>query len=163
MKNYTQNYTPKAFAEMIGVSVKTLQRWDREGILKAYRSPTNRRYYTDEHYNKYADKNEQKQGKAVIYARISKNDQYENLTEQAEILKQYAKTKKITIAEIFCDVDSGLNYEREKWNQLIDRCRDGEITTILITNKDRFVNLGYEWFERFLQSVGTKIIIVNEE
>ncbi|MEE0296348.1 MAG: MerR family transcriptional regulator, partial [Lachnospiraceae bacterium] len=27
------NYKPKDFAELIGVSVKTLQRWDREGIL----------------------------------------------------------------------------------------------------------------------------------
>ena len=40
------NYKPKDFAELIGVSVKTLQRWDREGILKANRTPTNRRYYT---------------------------------------------------------------------------------------------------------------------
>jgi putative resolvase len=31
---------------MIGRTVNNLQRWDRKGILKAYRSPTNRRYYT---------------------------------------------------------------------------------------------------------------------
>ena len=35
------NYKPKDFAELLGVSVKTLQRWDREGILKANRTPTN--------------------------------------------------------------------------------------------------------------------------
>lgn len=29
------NYKPKDFAELLGISVKTLQRWDREGILKA--------------------------------------------------------------------------------------------------------------------------------
>ena len=27
------NYKPKDFAELLGVSVKTLQRWDRDGIL----------------------------------------------------------------------------------------------------------------------------------
>ena len=31
------NYKPKDFAELLGISVKTLQRWDREGILKANR------------------------------------------------------------------------------------------------------------------------------
>lgn len=36
------------FAKLIGVSVATLQRWDREGRLKAYRSPTGRRYYLRE-------------------------------------------------------------------------------------------------------------------
>ena len=44
------NYKPKDFAELLGISVKTLQRWDREGILKAYRTPTNRRYYTYDQY-----------------------------------------------------------------------------------------------------------------
>ena len=39
------NYKPKDFAELLGVSVKTLQRWDRENILKAKRTPTDRRYY----------------------------------------------------------------------------------------------------------------------
>nr|WP_126581921.1 MerR family DNA-binding transcriptional regulator [Tengunoibacter tsumagoiensis] len=30
------------------VSVKTLQRWDRQGMLKAHRTATNRRYYAQE-------------------------------------------------------------------------------------------------------------------
>ena len=29
------NYKPKDFAELLGVFVKTSQRWDREGTLKA--------------------------------------------------------------------------------------------------------------------------------
>ena len=45
-----KNYKPKDFAELLGVSVKTLQRWNREGTLKANRTLTNRRYYT---YNQY--------------------------------------------------------------------------------------------------------------
>jgi putative resolvase len=42
-------YDVAEFARLIGVSVKTLQRWDREGILKAGRKASNRRYYTEEH------------------------------------------------------------------------------------------------------------------
>ena len=40
------NYKSKEFAELFNVSIKTLQRWDREKILVANRTPTNRRYYT---------------------------------------------------------------------------------------------------------------------
>ena len=40
------NYKPKEFATLLNVTVKTLQRWDREKILVANRTPTNRRYYT---------------------------------------------------------------------------------------------------------------------
>ena len=44
------NYKPKDFAELLGVSVKTLQRWDREGTLKANQPQTNRHYYTYNHH-----------------------------------------------------------------------------------------------------------------
>ena len=44
------NYKPKEFAELLNVTVKTLQRWDREKILIANRTPTNRRYYTYDQY-----------------------------------------------------------------------------------------------------------------
>ena len=41
-------YNISQFAKKVGVAVKTLQRWDREGRLIARRTLTNRRYYTDE-------------------------------------------------------------------------------------------------------------------
>lgn len=43
-------YTPSQFANMINVTVKTLQRWDRKTILIAHRTITNRRYYTHTQY-----------------------------------------------------------------------------------------------------------------
>ncbi len=48
-----QLYSVSQFAKLVGVSVKTLQRWDREGIFKAHRTPTNRRYYTHQDYLDY--------------------------------------------------------------------------------------------------------------
>lgn len=44
---------PKEVAKLLGVTVKTLQRWDREGILVAYRTPTNRRFYKEEQIKEY--------------------------------------------------------------------------------------------------------------
>ena len=41
-------YNISQFAKKVGVTVKTLQRWDREERLVARRTITNRRYYTDE-------------------------------------------------------------------------------------------------------------------
>lgn len=70
------NYKPKAFAELIGVSVKTLQRWDREGILKANRTPTDRRYYTYDQYLQFKGIDIQKDERhTVIYARVSTRNQ----------------------------------------------------------------------------------------
>jgi putative resolvase len=46
-------YSVSQFAALLGKSVKTLQRWDKAGILKAYRTPTNQRYYTHSQYLAY--------------------------------------------------------------------------------------------------------------
>ena len=57
MKHIT-NYKPKEFAELLNVSVKTLQRWDRDKILIAKRTPTNRRFYTEEQLEQYLKKSD---------------------------------------------------------------------------------------------------------
>ncbi len=49
-------YSVSQFATLLGKSVKTLQRWDKAGILKAYRTPTNQRYYTHTQYLEYLQK-----------------------------------------------------------------------------------------------------------
>ena len=74
------NYKPKDFAELLGVSVKTLQRWDREGTLKANRTPTDRRYYTYDQYLQFKGINtEDDQRQVVIYARVSTRNQKDDL------------------------------------------------------------------------------------
>ena len=66
------NYKPKDFAELLGVSVKTLQRWDRDGILKANRTPTDRRYYTYDQYLQFKGiQTDNDIRDVVIYARVS--------------------------------------------------------------------------------------------
>lgn len=157
------NYKPKEFAEMIGVSVKTLQRWDNEGKLKAYRTPTDRRYYTHKQYVDYMGESNSKHGKTIIYTRVSTNNQKDDLKNQIEFLRQYANAKGIIVDEIFEDIGSGLNYNRKKWNKLIEDCMLGLVKVIIITHKDRFIRFGYDWFERFLKSNGVDIIVVNNE
>ena len=48
-----KNYSVGEFSKLIGVSIKTLQNWDRDGILVANRTPTNRRFYTEEQLSQY--------------------------------------------------------------------------------------------------------------
>ena len=158
------NYKPHEFAELINVSVRTLQRWDVEGKLKAFRTPTNRRYYTYEQYLEYKGIHKQEDNrKIVIYTRVSTSNQKDNLKNQVEFLRQYANAKGIIVDEVMEEYGSGLNYNRKKWNQLIDSCMTNEIGTIIITHKDRFIRFGYDWFERFLAKFNVEIIVVNNE
>ena len=74
------NYESKDFAELLGVSVKTLQHWDRDNILKAKRIPTDRRHYTCEQYLEFKGiNNVDTNRKTVIYTRVSTNGQKDDL------------------------------------------------------------------------------------
>ena len=157
-----KNYKPKEFAELLNVSVLTLQRWDNAGKLKAFRTPTNRRYYTYEQYQKYMGITTSNK-KTVIYTRVSTSNQKDDLKKQVEFLKQYVNAKGIIVDTVIEDYGSGLNYNRKQWNKLIDECMTNEISTIIITHKDRFIRFGFDWFEKFLNKFGVKFIIVNNE
>ena len=158
------NYKPKDFAELLGVSVKTLQRWDRDGILKANRTPTNRRYYTYDQYLQFKGiQTENDIRDTVIYARVSTRNQKDDLQNQVEFLKQFCNAKGIIVNQCVEDFGSGLNYNRKKWNKLLDEVMANKIKTIVILNKDRFIRFGYDWFEKFCEKFNTKIIIVNNE
>ncbi|WP_283692181.1 IS607 family transposase [Clostridium perfringens] len=160
----SKHYKPKEFAELLNISIITLQRWDNDGKLKAFRTTTNRRYYTYEQYLEYTGIHKETDSrKIVIYTRVSTSNQKDDLKNQVEFLRQYANAKGIIVDEVMEDYGSGLNYNRKKWNRLIDSCMTNEISTIIITHKDRFIRFGYDWFESFLAKFNVEIIVVNNE
>ena len=164
MYKYITNYKPKDFAELVGVSVKTLQRWDRDGILKANRTPTNRRYYTYDQYLQFRGiQTENDIRDVVIYARVSTRNQKYDLKNQVEFLKQFCNSKGMIVSQCIEEFGSGLNYNRKKWNKLLEEVMENKIKIIAISNKDRFIRFGYDWFEKFCERFHTKIIIVNNE
>lgn len=157
------NYKPKDFGEIIGVSVKTLQRWDREGILKAYRTPTNRRYYTYDQYLKFKAGNLQDGRKIVVYARVSTRNQQDDLDSQVKFLLDYCNAKGMIVDECIEEFGSGLNDNRKKWNKLLEEVMEQKIKTIIVTHKDRFIRFGFDWFEKLCLKYDTQILIVKNE
>ena len=158
-------YKVGEFAERIGVSISTLQRWDRTDVLKSKRTPTNQRYYTEEDLNKVLNLEEDTKSKRknVGYCRVSTQGQKQNLENQKEFVSVYSLSHGITLDEIYTDIGSGLNYKRKNWNKLLKQIENNEIDKIYITYKDRFVRFGYEWFEDFCSSHGTEIIVLNQK
>lgn len=158
------NYKPGDFAELLGVSVKTLQRWDREGILKANRTPTDRRYYTYDQYLQFKGiKTKNDNRETVIYARVSTRNQKEDLQNQVAFLRQFCNAKGMIVDQCIEEYGSGLNYNRKKWNRLLEEVMEQKVKTIVVTHQDRFIRFGYDWFERFCEKFHTTIVIVNNE
>ena len=127
-----KNYKPKDFAELLGVSDKTLQRWNREGTLKANRTLTNRRYYTYDQYLQFKGMNiENDKRQVVIYARVSIKNQKDDLQNQVAFLRQFCNARGLIVNQCIEDYGSGLNYNRKKWNELLDEVMERKIKTII--------------------------------
>ena len=153
-----KNYKPKEFAELLNVSVLTLQRWDNAGKLKAFRTPTNRRYYTYEQYQKYMGITTSNK-KTVIYTRVSTSNQKDDLKKQVEFLKQYVNAKGIIVDTVIEDYGSGLNYNRKQWNKLIDECMTNEISTIILHIKIGLFALGLTGLKNFLINLELNLLL----
>src|SRR5437764_13449665 len=107
-------YSPKEFGKLIGRTTNTLQKCDREGKLKAHRSPTtNRRYYTHDQYLAYRGLVAQEQGLTIVYTRVSGAAQKPDLANQIKALETYCQQQAITVDEWLSDIASGLKYKRK--------------------------------------------------
>ena len=149
-------------AKRLNVSVKTLQRWDREGILVAKRTPTDRRYYTEDQYLEYIGSSTKSKRKTIAYARVSSANQKDNLQNQIRFIQSYVNAKGEILDDVIEDIGSGLNYNRKRWNDLLlNQIPKGEIEKIYITYKDRFVRFGFDWFERFCNHYNCEIVVIN--
>ena len=143
-----------------------MQNWDKQGTLKAYRTPTNQRFYTEEQLNQILNlsnaNQDEKQGLKIGYCRVSTHNQKNSLQNQEEYLRSYTNAKGIILDEVFTDIGSGINYNRENFNKILELVEAGEISEIYVTYKDRFVRFGFDWFNNFCEKHGAKIIILNQ-
>ena len=156
-------YSPKEFGKLIGRTTNTLQKWDRQGILKAHRSPTNRRYYTHDQYLQYRGLVAQEQGLTIVYSRVSSVAQKPDLVKQINALETYCKQQSITVDEWMSDIGSGLNYKRKQFNRLMEMIELGQVRRLVIAHRDRLVRFGYDYFEAFCQRHHTEMVVINGE
>ncbi|MHB1762650.1 MAG: IS607 family transposase [Acidimicrobiales bacterium] len=155
-------YPPRVFGRMIGRSVSTLQRWDRDGVLKAHRSPTNRRYYTHDDYLAVIGQ-KPKEPRVVAYVRVSSAAQKPDLANQRAAVEQFCIAAGKAVAEYLEDVESGLNYKRKNFLRLMEQVEHGEVSEIVIAHKDRLVRFGFEFFQKFCADHGCEIVVMNAE
>ncbi len=155
-------YSPREFGKLINRKTQTLQKWDRKGILKAHRTPTNRRYYTHEQYLQISGKKEIIRY-VVAYYRVSSAGQKNHLVNQRNAIEQFCIASGKPVAVWLSDVGSGLNYKRKNFLKLLDLVEQDEVSEIVIAHKDRLVRFGYEWLEHFCQNHGTTLTVMNIE
>jgi predicted site-specific integrase-resolvase len=159
MKN---TYSPRELGRLIGRTTNTLQRWDRQGILKAYRTLTGRRYYThDQYLNVIGQKAISRC--IVTYCRVSSIGQKKDLISQRNAVESFCLASGRVINKKMEDIGFGLNYKRKNFVLLLEMVEQGIVSEIVVAHRDRLVRFGFEWFEKFCKDHGVNIVVMNAD
>ncbi|MBK5242801.1 IS607 family transposase [Clostridium sp.] len=153
-------------AEVLGVTPKTMRVWDKEGILKSYRTPKGHRRYMQDEIETLALGRAMKtniniDNKVYIYSRVSTKKQFEsgNLGRQTQRLEEYCLNKNYEIIEIYSEIASGLNDKRPKLIKMFSSL-DG-ISKIIVEYPDRLTRFGLNYLMIMLKNLGIIVEFVE--
>jgi putative resolvase len=157
-------YTIGEFAKRVGVVPKTLQRWDREGRLKAHRTVTNQRYYTDEDVAIVLGlEKTAKKKRCVVYCRVSSPAQKPDLVNQRQNLEQFCTARGLVVDEWLAEIGGGLNFGRKKFLALVDRIIEGSVGMLVIAHKDRLARFGFPLIEHLCEMHQCELVVMNNQ
>lgn len=150
------------FAKLINRHIETLRDWDRKNILKpAYISSGKHRMYSEEQLNEVLNLKYRNVTKKVIgYCRVSSNKQKDELDKQIKYVKEYMIAKGYCF-KVITDIGSGINYNKQGLNKLVDMISNGEVEKLVILYKDRLVRFGFEIIENLCKKYGTTIEVID--
>ena len=86
-------YTIKEASDILGVSISTLRRWEKEGKITSSKTSGGHRRYSIEDLSKYNKKPVKSSRLTIVYCRVSSADQKRELARQVQNVSQYCIAK----------------------------------------------------------------------
>ena len=148
-------------AKILGVSVSTLRRWDREGKITSTRTEGNQRRYDLHTLRPCGFRNLIDQRITIAYARVSSSDQKEDLERQKQVLELYCSSQGWTY-ELISDLGSGMNYYKKGLKSLLSSILDGKAGRLVLTHKDRLLRFGAELVFALCEARSVEVVILNQ-
>lgn len=146
-------------AVLLGVTVQTLRRWEKEGSLLPIRKSEGGTRYYDE--SKLLGLKTKESDLTLAYARVSSHDQKADLRRQAELLSSYCFSKGWTF-EVIQDLGSGMNYRKHGLKKLLDLILEKKICRLVLCHKDRLLRFGAELIFTLCEAREIEIVIINK-
>jgi len=146
----------------LGVSISTLRRWDNSGKLKSEKTVSGHRRYDIAKLKPNCYRNEkQNDRKTVAYARVSGQDQKNDLDRQKQALEMYCAKQGWTY-DVVSDLGSGMNYHKKGLKKLLNGIMNEDIGRLVVTHKDRLLRFGAELVFAVCEAKNVEVVILNQ-
>jgi len=152
-------------ARRIGVSVRTLKRWDRQGrLVPEIRTPTLRRLYSEAQVLEVTGREAPVVRRRVVaYCRVSSAAQKPDLKNQRAALESFCAARGLADVEWVEEIGGGLNFKRKRFGEIMRAVEADEVGTLVVAHKDRLVRFGFDWFADLCARHGCDLLILNNE
>ena len=147
-----------AAAELLGVSIETLRRWEATGeLMPARKGPGGTRYYAAADLLGLGDAD----APTICYARVSSHDQKADLDRQHGMLESYCAAKGWR-CEVIKDLGSGMNYRKKGLQALLEKILRKQMRRLVLTHKDRLLRFGAELVLALCELQQIEVVIINK-
>lgn len=146
--------TSKEACKYYGVTSPSLRRWAESGKIQFIRTPGGDFRYWINDSNVPLVVNTTSTRQEIIYARVSTHKQRDDLQRQVEYLSQ-----KFPNAKVEKEIGSGLGFNRRGIQRVTELVCLGQVSTVIVTHKDRISRFGFDIFEWMCKKHNTTIVV----
>ena len=140
---------PKEAAYELGVSTKTIHRWDEAGKLRTVRTIGNQRRIPIEEIWRLRSQGKRAE-RCVLYARVSsaRQEQDSHLARQTARLREAATSRGYEVVQMITEQASSLNERRKGMKKLLSLIGEQAVDVVVIEYPERLVRFGFGYLEQ---------------
>ncbi|MFX1535489.1 MAG: IS607 family transposase [Promethearchaeota archaeon] len=163
-------------SKRLGVCIKTVRRWHRDGKIHCYRTPGGHRRFAiieierlisgglTEEVEALGGSESLHGSKTAMYARVSSHDQKKkgDVDRQIEVAKEYCEERGASNPKVFKDISSGLNTKRPGLFKLCEAIERKEIERVICTYPNRLTRFGLSYLTNYFGSHGATVEVMEQ-
>ena len=144
-------------AELLGVSTKTIRRWEQEGKIKATRTVGgHRRFNITELLGSHRDAQ-----LTVAYVRGNQNKSPEQLANQISLVQSYCAEQGWNY-QIIKDLGKGISNSHPGLVRLLKLICSQQVKRLVLSHKDRLMTVTSDLVFTLCEIFGTEVVLLNQ-
>ncbi|PSR25829.1 MAG: DNA-binding protein [Sulfobacillus thermosulfidooxidans] len=153
-------------AKILGITPKTLRRWEQAKTIQSVRTPTGyRRYRADDIMRLLTQRQKGFGARCVIYARVSSSKQTRdgNLDRQRDRLLEEAQKRGYDPVLVVAEQASGINDKRRGLWRVLHLAEKRGFDVLLIEYPDRLARFGYRYLVEYLRAFDVRVETAQDQ